>query len=258
MQSVSQIRWGQAAPEDAPTQPRLTQADIDEALPTEARKAPPDWVAEAARKYAYRIRDWAAQSWMLTHSPRRFAAEWAAGTREALNPLRFLAVGTTVTVLAERGARWIIHLPTPAHEGWVGWLQGSLGQMLNLTVTGALMHVMLRRRSGAPFRSTLGAAVFAAGGPGTLSAVVGWTTSVALFLQRGHVPLFEAKTAALPIPVLVSAVVDFVWTVATIAGVHRTRWWAPLLAFVATIGAITLGAAVLGVAAALVAKRLGY
>jgi hypothetical protein len=251
MQSVPHLRWTAPAevPDDAPTLPRIEAK-------AEPEERTPDWIREAARKYAFRIRDWAAQTWMLTHSPRRFVSEWTNGTREALNPLRFLAVGTTLMVLAERGARWVIHLAPLAHEGWTGWLRGSIADMLSATVMGALMHIPLRFRSGATFRSSLGAVIFATGGPGAVATALGWLVCVALYLGFGHVPLFpHTEGTPVPLPVVFAGMLGSAWTALTMAAVHRVRWWIP---FLALIGAITVLTLVSAIAALVVAKGLGH
>jgi hypothetical protein len=218
----------------------------------------PDWIREAARKYTLRITDWASQTWMLIHSPQRFMNEWLVGTREALNPLRFLAVGTTVNLLADRGGRWLMHLPRLPHDGWFGWLSGSPGQMLNSVILGGLMHFFLRRWSKAPFRNTLAAAVFGLAGPGTACEVLGWLISGTIQAAHKQVPLLDKGGAMMPFPTLAAGIVGTAWMFLTIAAVHRMRWWAPLLAYLAASATFAVGGGTLWFVAALVARKLGY
>jgi hypothetical protein len=143
------------------------------------------------------------------------------------------------------------------HEGWKGWLSGSPGVMLSAIVTGALTHVFLRRRSGAPFRCTLAAAVFASG-PGALAHVAGWLASITIQTARGNVPVLSEQGMTTPWPVIVLGSLGSVWMILTTAAVHRRPWWAPLLALAASLATLTLGMAAMGVVAAVVAKKLGY
>jgi hypothetical protein len=190
---------------------------------TRRETAAPDWMRDASTKIGNVVRGWAAQAWTLTQSPQRFASEWATGKRAALNPLSFVAIGGVVALACERGGRWLTGLP--AQQGWQGWLDGSLGQMLNVVVLGALMHLVLRRWSKTPFGTTLGAVLFAVGGPGVLCTIPGWAATILLHLRGAEIPQFTTHTGVtVPVPVLAASVFGIAWMLATTAAVHGVRW----------------------------------
>jgi len=200
-------------------------------------------MADTGRHAVKTVRRWAVQAWLLAQSPQQFASEWAAGKRKALNPLRFLAVGAAIALLGEHGARLVSGLPT--EHGWQGWLNGSLGQILHVTVLGALMHVVLRRvsKTPAPFATSLGAVLFAVGGPGVLCTFPGWAATILLHLRGAAVPQITTHTGlTLPVPVLAASVFGLAWMLATTAAVHGVRGWRSLVAFSASIAAmVTVG-----------------
>jgi hypothetical protein len=203
----------------------------------------PDWVSDVRRKYRLRITDWVTQAWAMTVAPHRFMAEWATGRREALNPLRYLAVGTAVKFLAERGARWVMHLES-SEKTWVSWLRSSFGVTVTLILFGLMMHVVLRLRSRAPVRSTVAAIIFSSAGPGVFGHVLAWLVSIAIYLVGHRVPCYAPQgTPPYPYPVLGITYFGYLWLTAALSGVHRVRWWWALAALLA----IPVGMAVVGI-----------
>lgn len=223
--------------------PRSSRSGVRPTRPSRhtrtTRQTAPDWMGETRRKAVASVREWAAQAWMLTQTPQRFASAWATGKREALNPVHFLAVGSLVAVLCERAGRWLIGLPS--QHGVAGWLSGSLGQMVNVVALGALMHVVLRRWSKSQFGISLGAVLFAIGGPGVLCMIPGWAATILLHLRGAAVPQFTTHTGVtLPVPVLAASVFGLAWMLATTAAVHGLRWWRSLVAFAASLATMAV------------------
>jgi hypothetical protein len=219
------------------------------------QKAARDWMANAGQQTVKTVRRWAVQAWLLAQTPQQFASEWASGKRQALNPLRFLAVGGAVAILGEQAARLASGLPT--ERGWQGWLNGSLGQILHVAVLGALMHLVLRRvsKTPAPFATSFGAVLFAVGGPGVLCSFPGWAATILLHLRGAAVPQISTHTGlTLPVPVLAASVFGLAWMLATTAAVHGVRWWRSLVAFTASIAAMAFVGGTFEFAARLLAR----
>jgi hypothetical protein len=212
-----------ATPELAPAKPVTAAVVID----------PPNWVSDVRRKYRLRITDWAVQSWAMTVAPRRFMEEWATGQREALNPLRFLAVGAALEIVAERVSRWYLHLPRP-DTTWVGWITSSFGVTVFTVLMAAIMHAVLRLKSRAPLRSSIAATIFSTSGPGTLLCLLSWGGSCTYYAVFKRIPIMSSAGMTFPWPVYLASMAPFfAWTVAALTGVHAVRWWWGLLAVLA-------------------------
>jgi len=224
--------------EPAPIEPAPIEPAPIEPAPLEVGAPivlPPDWIQDIRRKYTLRITDWISQSWALTRSPYVFMEEWSTGTRETLNPLRFFAVGATITFLSSRAARSLMHIAPLPDSGWRGFAGSYGGQLLLNALMASLMHVVLRFRSHAPLRSTLAASAFASSGPSTLLLLVGWIVSLAIYVARGRVALVDSGGTPWPWPVLVVTIASFGWTFAILAGAHRVRWWWSVIAIVGAL-----------------------
>jgi hypothetical protein len=211
-----------------------------------AERNPPDWIQDIRRKYTLRLTDWVTQAWAVTIAPRRFMEEWAAGQRETLNPLRYFAVGTTFSYFADRGSRRVLHIPNPPQSGFIAWMYTHFGITLMVLMFGVVMHGVLRLRSRAPLRSTLAALVFASSGPGTFATLFAWVGTCALYLARGSAPMLVTGGVTWPWAVLICSYLSFAWTVATLAAVHRVRWWWPLLSLVILFMALIVVGVVVG------------
>jgi hypothetical protein len=180
----------------------------------------PDWVTEARSKYVLRIRDWLIQSWEVTRSPHRFMSEWAQGKREALNPLRFAAVGGALSYLLRWAASRILGEPKPL-EGLARWNTSSWGRFALVIVVAAVFHPLLALRSKAPFRATLAAVAFALAGPAVFLSFAVYAVLVACWYLKFGTPwdvrvLFCASWAKLA------------WAAFAVAGAHRANSGGPL------------------------------
>jgi hypothetical protein len=239
VQSVSSPVWPRTWPpacsEGVALPATLTTPELASGKPPPATAVtdPPNWVSEVRRKYRLRITDWAVQSWAMTIAPRRFMGEWATGQREALNPLRFLAVGTALEIVAERVSRWYLHLPRP-DTTWVGWITSSFGMTVFIVLMAAIMHGVLRLKSRAPLRSSIAATIFSTSGPGTLLCLLSWGGACAYYAVFKRISVISSAGLTFPWPVYLASMAPFfAWTVAALTGVHAVRWWWGLLAVLA-------------------------
>jgi hypothetical protein len=191
-------------------------------------------VRGSIQKNLGRVRDWTLQSWAFLVSPRRFMEEWSTGRRDAMDPLAFLAAGSAVKALLMRYGGKIVpfQLPSNAAEEWIS---SSLRSTVMLFIFGAMAHLVLRRHSRAPFRSTVAAVAYTLGGPGALIACAAWAVAIALhFLGVDTtVTFFQARV---PAPLIVAGHLPHVWTLFALAGVHRVGWRRLALATLAVIG----------------------
>jgi hypothetical protein len=212
--------------------------------PTASPKAPPahpDWFREVRRKYTLRLTDWATQAWAITVAPHRFLADWVGGRRDALNPLRFFAVGTALMFLVDRGGRKLLHIAPAPSQGLLGVINSSTGSTALVFLGATLLHVVLRLRSKAPLRSSVAAVLFTHAGPGAFLSILGWLLSAAIHVVQGHVSGALYNGAFTPWPVIGLDFVGFGWVVAALVGVHRVRWWWSVLALAAAPVILGLG-----------------
>ena len=203
--------------------------------PEASTNATPNWLVEARRTYVLRVTDWFVQSWALTRNPARFANEWAAGTRTTLNPVRFLAVGGAVYYLVDRATRLAIHAPVlPSYSSYF--------RQLYLLLFAGVIHLMLKLRSHAPFRATLGAVAFSMGGSSVWFKIAGSSVTFAWFRIAGSVPNFgSAPELASPAPLVVAYFFSVAWTALAVMGAHRLRaLWAAVVVAVAVAGVVAV------------------
>jgi hypothetical protein len=249
MQSASSSPWSVRTPFPEVTAVRRTvsapAATAQPKIVAAPDGAPPDWIREARRKYTLRLRDWATQAWAMTHSPHRFMQEWMSGQREALNPLRFLAVGLAATFLVDKLFRRLLHLASPATDTPGGWLNTTTGTTLYVILCGAAIHGMLRWRSRAELRSSLAATMFATSGPAALLSVAGWIVCLGIHLAHGNLHVIDTPAGPLPLVAMAVGILALGWPVAALAAVHRMRWWWPLLAL---LGVYIAGGIIIGLA----------
>jgi hypothetical protein len=152
-----------------------------------------------------------------------------------MDPLGFFAAGTALKALLARYAERVVPVDLQLQGSTVrDWLRSSTGTTLVLFTFGAVAHLVLRRRSHAPFRSTVAAIAYALGGPGALFACAGWGLTIALQLA-GRDPSMHYHQTRIPAPVVVCAYLPHVWTVFALAGVHRASWARIGLAVVAAV-----------------------
>jgi hypothetical protein len=173
------------------------------------------------------------QAWTLFVAPRRFMEEWSTGRRTAMDPLAFLAAGVALKALVARYGERYFGTQMPS-SSVVDWMRSSTGVTAVLFAVGGVSHLVLRRRSRAPLRSTVAAIAYTSGGPAVILACIGWV--VALLLRLGHRdPTFMLYQTKLTVPVVAMAYVSHAWTLAALAGAHRVRWVWAALAVLATV-----------------------
>src|SRR5262249_25559325 len=98
--------------------------------------------------------------------------------------------------------------------------------------------------------SSLAAAMFSAAGPRTLLIVTGWLVAIGIHYAFRRVDLSASRGSNVPLPVEWLRNLSTFWTIATLAGAHRVRWWWVALALLALL-------AILAVIALWVLKVLG-
>jgi hypothetical protein len=170
----------------------------------------------------------------VTARPARFAASWAAGEREALNPLGFMATAAAiVTIAASVGAR-VAPLPGGSST-LLGEALDSLGPYVHYVALGLICHAVLRvAGSRRPVLGSVAMSLFLGGGPSTIATLIEVAMFLTLSRWLGKVNFTGPELTHLP--VLAAGVV--VWTVRigvavcfvrAFAGLHRVRTvWALL------------------------------
>lgn len=218
MAALPSSPWRHSRPGE-PIVVRAAAPDESGAARTPETRAP-DWIGDIKTKYRLRLSDYFSQALAVGRHPRRFMREWASGTRETLNPLRFYAVGTAISFGADRVGRWALHVPANATTGLGGFLQSSYGGMLVYVAMAALSHLLLPRRTREPFRVTLAAGIFASAGPGALAMAFGWCLTALLYLVTGRVALLSGGGVSTPWAVLLPTYATFLYCGLCMAGAH--------------------------------------
>ena len=156
--------------------------------------------------------------------PLTFSRAWASGEQRAMNPIGF--AGTCIGLLL--GAQAVAEHFRPADPDaeharalapLLSWLSDMLASQLPLAgmiLVALVVHARLRRRSGQPFRASLGALLFAEGATSILQAIITLATFSA--------PLESGKQIYRAL-----GVVSLVWMSFALAGVHQLRRWSQAL-----------------------------
>jgi hypothetical protein len=125
------------------------------------------WPREATRAFAHEWAAFFATVWRVTRAPRQFAADWADGKVEALNPIFY-----TLNAVAVQ-APWVIlwnrlaHRPEAELPLWSQAL-GTLSEFLYALVWTLPLHGVLRLCGGRrPLRSTYAISLYVVAGPVT-------------------------------------------------------------------------------------------
>jgi hypothetical protein len=213
--------------------------DDEAAPPTEN----PDWPREAARALAHETLGYLRVVWQTLAQPRRFYAEWADGTRRALNPLAVTLNSVAVVgiwrVVWQRldgvtlpDAPWWLELIKPAITTASHCLYGVL-------VHGAMRLLGARR----PLRTTLGATLYCSAGPLTLISI-GFTPLTLLMtahraqLERGKLTPVDVVTTLLG---FVLWMVSWVLTAMALGSAQRQRAWRVTIAVVVSTAMLLAG-----------------
>lgn len=155
----------------------------------------PDWVKDGIRQFVDEVRLFLRTAADFTARPFRFAREWSAGQRRALNPLGFLATAFAVAGPANAIFARLVRLPDEPSSLMRDAL-GALTPFVYYLLLGALEHGVLRAfGSKRPLRDSCAMALYAGGGPATLahlfvlgSAYFLWRSSGALVVKDVHQP----------------------------------------------------------------------
>jgi hypothetical protein len=119
----------------------------------------------------------------FARAPASFSADWAAGRREALNPLGFMATALGIAGLAAALA--------PGSEGGIlSQIARAILPYAYYVALGLVAHPLLRLAGGRTgLRATLAISLFAGGGPGLVYTL---SIYVVYFLRVRMFPGFEA------------------------------------------------------------------
>ena len=201
----------------------------------------PDWVRDGLRQFAAEVRLFAETAWEFTIHPSRFAMEWGAGKRHALNPLGFLATAFGIIAPFEALLAHVLHHQDDDSSLWRAALAAVLPFGYFLLV-GTLQHGVLRlfgtRR---PLRDTWAMALYAGGGPATVARIAIGFIAIAAYERTGSVMIQSVRTVTGAL-LLVSAFLSFslfYFTLSAALGglhyIHRIRWWHIFVANVVAI-----------------------
>lgn len=192
-----------------------------------ARGESPDWVRDALAQFAGEVKLFARTALAVTLHPGRFAAEWAAGERRALNPLGFLATAfavlgptfaavTTLIGKQERSSLWLDAL-------------GALAPFVYYFLFGALQHGCLRALgSRRRLRESCAMALYAGGGPGLLAQLMVIVLVLVMHFRFGVTDTLELPRAVrllFTIFALAPFLLFYVTLGVALAGLHRARVW---------------------------------
>jgi hypothetical protein len=198
--------------------------------------ASPDWVRQGLRQFFDEVRLFARTAFEFTLHPPRFAREWAAGHRRALNPLGFLATAFGVIAPFEAIVSHLLHQDERSEPLVRAALAATLPFGYYLLV-GSAQHAVLRMfGSRRPLRDSWAMALYAGGGPASAARLVIGAGSVLLCSRSGHpvVPgIHDASAWLLMVGATVSFSLFFYTLSAALAGVHfqyGIRWWHILVA----------------------------
>jgi hypothetical protein len=202
----------------------------------------PDWVGETRAALRSEAGSYLRTFSGFLRSPQRFVHEWAGGTRDAMNPLGFLA--TSVVLLgAVRAAGWnaLANHPTrpsPLAAHFIDkplWAEvwSALGPTLHFAALGLICHFTLRLLGSRNVQASASAALtfYSAGAPGALAEVLVWLVMLPLIL--GGV-LTATEPAYLLFPGFGLALAAFCSYLGySLGAYHRPKWWHMLIAFLA-------------------------
>jgi hypothetical protein len=187
---------------------------------------PPDWVQDSKILSELRLylRTWRA----VTRAPWAFARRWAKREQEAMNPLTFFAFSVSAMVFLQAVAEWTWRAPAGP---WTSQVLRTINGPLRLHVTlaqslflAALLHLTALRRSGYTLSVTVGALLFAVGGPGTL------VNAVAIVVGRALIATQPDARLGLGLLGLQKMLLSSILIGATLGGAHGRRM-APVVAW---------------------------
>lgn len=180
-----------------------------------------DWPAHSFRSAREELALFAWTLRQILRGPKRFAAAWADGELQALNPLAFYFTSLAF-VTPYRAAVASLMGAQGSSSIWVN-VGKPIASLLPLGLLALIIHAVLRF-SGSQRRvaSTLGVVLYMAGGPGALAACFAWP--VGLF----HMVHPEANPGWLAVAgfgTVLLAAAYYALCARALQGLHGVRWW---------------------------------
>jgi len=192
----------------------------------------PPWLRDGARAVGHELAAFARTLWAMVSSPSRFADDWAAGRRHALNPLAFLF--NALAVLGPWRVLWarLLDPNPPTTPLWFEISKPLYPVVINVSVT-AMMHLLLRPLGARrPLRSSLAMGMYVSGGPLAIMNFLVGPLMIYGFIHRENVTV--ALTSAFANFALL--IIFIVYSVLAQAGLHRLpRWRVTIAVLVAWI-----------------------
>jgi hypothetical protein len=188
----------------------------------------PPWMRDAARAVGHELSTFAATLWAIVSSPARFAADWAAGQRHALNPLAFLL--NALAVIGPWRALWarLVDPNPPTTPLWFELAKPAMPIVMNVSVT-AIFHLLLKPLGGRrPLRSSLAMAMYVSGGPLAIMNFLVAPIVLYGFIHRTNVVI----ALILAVANLALLALFFVYLIAMQASLHKLPRWRVTLAVV--------------------------
>ena len=186
----------------------------------------PPWTRNAVQAVGRELGAFVTTLWAIVSSPARFADEWAAGRRRALNPLAFML--NALAVIGPWRALWarLVDPNPPTTPLWFELAKPALPVVMNVSVT-ALFHLLLlplgaRRK----LRSSLAMALYVSGGPLAVANFLVAPLVLYGFLHRND-PTIATSSVAANLSLLV---LFFVYLIVMEASLHRIARWRAIVA----------------------------
>jgi hypothetical protein len=156
----------------------------------------PPWLRDAVRAVGHELAAFGATLSAIVASPARFADDWGAGRRRALNPLAFLLNALAVVGPWRALCARLLDPNPPTTPLWLEVGKPILPVAVNISVT-ALFHLLLKPLGGRrPLRSSLAMAMYVSGGPLSILNFLISPLVIYGFLHRDHVTVAMTSAAA--------------------------------------------------------------
>ena len=193
----------------------------------------PPWLRDAVRAVGHELATFADTLWAIVASPARFAADWSAGRRRALNPLAFLL--NALAVLGPWHVLWarLVDPNPPTTPLWFELAKPALPVVFHVVVTAGL-HLLLKPLGATrPLRSSLGMALYTSGGPLTIMNFAVAPLVLYAFIHRENLALTMASAVAN----LALLGIFFAYLVVVMASLHKVPRWRVSIAVIVAWGA---------------------
>jgi hypothetical protein len=194
------------------------------------------WVTSALAGIRNELRLYLRTALAVSLRPAAFAAEWREGTRDALNPLAFLATALAFSSPPTLAVSHFAGLQEQGGSLWDAFLADQVAPYVQYVLLGIFAHGFLRLLGGSQrLLATVAIALFVAGGPAMAIDLL----TLPLDVTLGHVAASAESASNFALQVLTVASIAganlafFVIFALGLAGLHRLRWWRPALALLA-------------------------